>query len=106
MKEFTIDIQDGDAEFIHDDELTEAMSELGDVTITRASHVEPASGYCMTCKGPWYDVECAEVGHERGLPDHWAADMAPSNGPVLGPFTSRALALAAEREWLRTERGL
>ena len=28
------------------------------------------------------------------------ADMAPSGGPVLGPFPSRAEALAAEAAWL------
>jgi hypothetical protein len=44
--------------------------------ITRASHVEPdAEGY-------------------------WWADMGPSGGPVLGPFTSRSAALGAERGWL------
>jgi hypothetical protein len=50
---------------------------LGRLQITRASHVEPdAEGY-------------------------WWADMGPSGGPVLGPYGSRSVALAAEREWLR-----
>jgi hypothetical protein len=30
----------------------------------------------------------------------WLADMAPVDGPVLGPFDRRSEALAAEREWL------
>jgi hypothetical protein len=54
------------------------LREIGTLKITRASHVEPdAEGY-------------------------WWADMGPSRGPVLGPFTSRSEALGAEREWLGT----
>jgi hypothetical protein len=30
----------------------------------------------------------------------WWADMWPMLGPKLGPFETRAAALAAEREWL------
>ena len=48
----------------------------GEVTIARASHVEPA-----------------------GLA--WTADMEPVSGPVLGPFPSRSEALAVEVAWLR-----
>ncbi len=48
----------------------------GEVEIRRASHVEPA-----------------------GL--EWTADMGPVSGPMLGPFPSRAEALAREVEWLR-----
>jgi hypothetical protein len=52
------------------------LREIGTLKITRASHVEPdAEGY-------------------------WWADMGPSGGPVLGPFTSRSAALGAERGWL------
>jgi len=49
---------------------------LGDLTIRRASHVEP---------------------DERGL---WWADVSPVNGPLLGPFDRRGAALAAEEQWL------
>lgn len=53
------------------------MRELGQLQITRASHVEPdADGY-------------------------WWADMGPVDGPVLGPFRSRTQALGAERGWLK-----
>ena len=48
----------------------------GEVSVRRASHVEPA-----------------------GLA--WSADMGPVDGPVLGPFPSRAEALAREVEFLR-----
>jgi hypothetical protein len=30
----------------------------------------------------------------------WIADMKPVDGPVLGPFSMRSQALAAERRWL------
>jgi hypothetical protein len=52
------------------------LAALGLVTIRRASRVEPDSD------GQWW------------------ADLAPVEGPVLGPFTQRSLALAAERDWL------
>jgi hypothetical protein len=52
------------------------LDSLGTLTIQRGSHVEPdATG-------------------------HWLADLAPVDGPVLGPFNRRSEALDAEREWL------
>lgn len=50
---------------------------LGQVQITRASHVEP---------------------DEEGR--LWA-DLAPVGGPRLGPFVRRSDAMDAERDWLR-----
>ncbi len=49
---------------------------LGDVTIRRGSHVEPDDAGC------------------------WWADLAPVDGPRLGPFAVRSVALAAEVAWL------
>jgi|GEM_PF-890430 len=67
--------------FIHDDQLRSLLME-GAATLTRASHVEPGD---MT----------------RGQhPLQWYADMAPSAGPVLGPFGSRGQALDAEQAWI------
>ena len=65
---------DGLLTFIYRDELVELLA-LGEATIDRASHVEPS-------------------------PIGWTADMAPSNGPVLGPFPLRREALAAEETWI------
>ena len=74
--EFSIAIKpDGTMSFIYDDRLA-GLCEEGDAHTTRASHVEPA----------------AEGG--------WSADMAPVNGPILGPFRLREDALAAEVAWL------
>jgi hypothetical protein len=64
----------GDVRCVYGEELD--LRELGQLRITRASHVEPdAEGY-------------------------WWADMGPSGGQVLGPFRNRTEALQAEREWL------
>ena len=66
----------GDIRCIYGEELD--LRELGQLTITRASHVEPdRDGF-------------------------WWADMGPVDGPVLGPFKSRTEALGAERGWLVT----
>ena len=50
---------------------------LGQVSISRGSHVEPDSD------------------------GQWIADLSPVSGPVLGPFSKRSDALAAERDWLQ-----
>jgi hypothetical protein len=55
------------------------LTSLGSLSIQRASHVEPD-----------------EVGQ-------WWADLAPVQGPRLGPFTRRSAALDAERQWLEAE---
>jgi hypothetical protein len=52
------------------------LSSLGRLTISRGSHVEP------TADGKW------------------VADLAPVDGPTLGPFARRSEALAAEVAWL------
>jgi hypothetical protein len=65
---------DGGVWCIYDETLD--LRDLGRLTITRASHVEPDSA------------------------GNWWADMGPSGGPVLGPFRSRSEALVEERGWL------
>lgn len=52
------------------------LAALGQLTISRGSHVEPDA------EGFWY------------------ADLAPVNGPRLGPFAQRSEALSAEAAWL------
>ena len=52
------------------------LRSLGTLSIQRGSHVEPC--------------------HDG----QWTADLSPVNGPLLGPFTRRSDALAAERQWL------
>jgi hypothetical protein len=52
------------------------LSVLGSLTITRASQIEPDTD------GQWW------------------SDLAPVQGPRLGPFGRRSEALAAEAAWL------
>ncbi len=49
---------------------------LGELTIRRASHVEPEG-------------------------QSWFADLSPMGGPRLGPFARRSQALEAEEAWLQ-----
>lgn len=65
---------DGTTRFIHNDVLD--AKALGAASIRRASHVEPNADLT------------------------WNADLTPVNGPVLGPFPTRAAALEAEILWL------
>ena len=76
---------DGGVRFVADDLLAEVFDGERQVT-TRVSFVEP---------------DADSIDEIR-----WMADLAPIAGPMLGPFRTRAEALAAERNWLRQERGL
>lgn len=52
------------------------LTSLGMLSIERASHVEPDD------QGQWW------------------ADLSPVDGPKLGPFSTRSVALEMERNWL------
>jgi hypothetical protein len=67
---------DGNVRCLYDEQID--LHVLGRVSIARASHVEPDNN------------------------GRWLADLSPVNGPVLGPFTHRSEALAAEQDWLQT----
>lgn len=67
-------LPDGAVRCIYSEQID--LATLGSPAITRASHVEPDH-------------------HGR-----WVADLAPVDGPVLGPFPARSQALEAERLWL------
>ncbi|HEV7279358.1 MAG TPA: hypothetical protein VGN57_04015 [Pirellulaceae bacterium] len=64
----------GVVHYLYDETLD--LASLGPVAIRRASHVEPTSD------------------------GRWTADLAPVDGPVLGPFPLRSQAFDAERAWL------
>ncbi len=67
---------DGTVTTLYDERLD--LKALGDLTLTRVSHVDPDS------HGKW-----------------WARLIA---GPTLGPFPNRSAALAAEVAWLNRHR--
>jgi hypothetical protein len=100
---------DGTATFIYNDETAIVMRTIGEISITRASHVEPsaAGGWFADMRpvgGPvLYDGWRFE-GHvheaiERGV------QMAGAHFAVRG-FATRQEALDAEIAWLRENRGL
>lgn len=66
---------DGGVRCIYSESLD--LSQLGPMSIRRASHVEPTDD------------------------GRWTADLSPVGGPLLGPFTTRSQALAAEVQWLQ-----
>jgi hypothetical protein len=68
--------QDGSVRCVYGEELE--LHELGKLTVTRGSHVEPTDD------------------------GHWTADLETVGGPQLGPFACRSQALAAEQTWLET----
>lgn len=68
---------DGTLHCVYDEAID--LTALGQLTISRGSHVEPDS------HGQWF------------------ADLAPVSGPRLGPFVRRSDALTAERSWLESQ---
>lgn len=85
---------DGEIRTIHSDDAMPILRSLGgDLTIRRASHVEPYSGLATEAKAALPENISAN-------PDDWFADMSPSGGPVGGPFLTRQEALDWERDWL------
>src|SRR5687768_13561518 len=64
----------GEVHCLYDEKID--LAQLGPTSIRRGSFVEPDA------MGQWH------------------ADLAPVNGPVLGPFCNRSQALTAEAAWL------
>ncbi|MBD3673298.1 MULTISPECIES: hypothetical protein [Thalassoglobus] len=65
---------DGSVRCLYDETLD--LHGLGQLAITRGSHVEPTPA------------------------GQWTADLSPVDGPVLGTFSTRSEALDAEVAWL------
>lgn len=66
----------GSAQCLYSDSIK--LTNLGEVDIKRASHVEP----------------------DDDKPGTWYIDLAPVGGPRVAGFESRTAALAAEEQWL------
>ena len=84
MQTIQVAIENGAFEFICNDDL-EPLLRQGKTSVRRVSHVE------------W-----KELNNHAG----WTADMRPVGGPELGAFETRAMALAAEHQWLVDNREL
>ena len=80
---------------IYSPDAEKLLSGLGELSISRASNVEPGSGLSADAKirlladGRW----------SHSCKTKWFADLLPVRGPVLGPFATRDEALAAELEY-------
>lgn len=75
MKTIQIRLKGDTARYIYNDGLL-PLSQHGDATTTRASHVEPAKN------------------------GGWMVDLSPVGGPIIGPFDRRDAALSHEIDWL------
>ena len=64
----------GDIRCVYGEEVD--LSLIGELSISRGSHVEPTQHGC------------------------WIADLSPVEGPCLGPFSKRSDALDSEIDWL------
>lgn len=71
-------LSDGTVNFLYYDELKPLLA-IGDVDVARASHVDPEKTL-------------------DGL--KWFANLAPVNGPKLGPYETRTEAITGEIDWL------
>jgi len=71
--------------------------------LRRASHVEPANGIKRML---FRMVRCLAGDHgsvarwSRRWRGRWRVDLAPSGGPILGPFADRRQAIEWEVQWL------
>lgn len=70
---------EGEIRFVHDDALSEALGDLGQLRAARASDVEPV-------RSPTWGLV-------------WHADLRRVGGP-RAVFVQRAVALAWEKDWL------
>lgn len=98
--------REGRAEFVNNPALSGLLSQ-GTARVTRASHVLPVS---LPLRALFVILRRAfgETGavsqFTRRWPCLWRVDLAPSGGPVIGPFKDREEAISREVEWLNTHR--
>jgi hypothetical protein len=92
----------GDIAIIADRRLA-GLTRLGPASQRRASHVLPVQWWKRLAFRilRWTFGEEGRISNwTRSWSGQWIADMGPSRGPVLGPFTQRCDAIDAEVMWL------
>lgn len=110
MAEFIIP-RKGPPRAIYSETAAEIAQTLGKVTTMRASHVEPTEELSERARAAIWDRYTDDNATLPGgptddvhaciyPPSKWWADCTVVDGPVLGPFNSRAEALEAESKWL------
>ena len=98
-----ITITNGSIKAVDAPGVREALATLGSVTKRRASHVvpvNPVKRVAFQALRAMFPDTSKVAGWTRGWKGPWVADLAPSNGPILGAFDSRTDAIAAEVRWL------
>lgn len=92
----------GEITYISNDQVNAAMRKVGELNIRRASEVEAAEDLpaptLAELLGTWNPAAMADW--RKKHQGTWFADMRRSGGPIQGPFTDRAEAIAWEVEWL------
>jgi hypothetical protein len=97
-----ITFRDGQAHFVVHDDLRDLLT-AGEARVRRASHVTPVSRglrWLFTALRARVADTSALAGWTRRWPCRWQADLSPVGGPVIGPFTDRQAAIAAEIDWI------
>jgi len=94
-------IQSGTVVAVDSPQVREAFSALGSVTKRRASHVvpvNPVKRVAFQALRAIFPDTSKVAGWTRKWEGPWVARLV--DGPALGPFVSRADAIAAEVRWL------
>lgn len=78
--------EQGEVKFVHDDEVMDALLGTGKIQTQRASHVEPAMTSQINKRGTKWEIDLDPI--------------IPGEYNQIGPYDSRAEALAAEVAWL------
>lgn len=102
----SFDEQTGEVQFVHHDEIADVMSEVGTITKSRATHVEPVS-WILRCL--FYlirnrvDDSSRLSSFTRRWPCKWRARLTDTN-EIIGVGRDRAALIQNEVEYLENER--
>ena len=94
----------GDLTFLNDPAFHGLVAQ-GQASIRRASHIEPVGRperWAFHFLRKLFGETGRVAAWTRNWKCPWRVNLAPSDGPVLGPFLSRPTAIDAEIEWLQT----
>lgn len=93
-----IAVQGGVARFIHSDAAMALLAPIGDVSMRRASHVDPWVELSEQARHAFIAQHGAQDVY--ALREKWFADLSPVGGHTAGPFDTRQAALDYEADWI------
>ena len=104
MKHRIVVHSDGSVEYLQSDALRGLADKLGgSARIRRVSHVVPLPlwrRHLFKLLRAVFGEYGRVASWTRRWHCLWLSDLRPSNGPIMGPFSLRDLAIAAEEEWI------